>query len=58
MKRIPAASTDVLLREVASLDDNVLLLPQQVVIFTGLTRGVLNEWMCTRPPQAPFPMPR
>lgn len=58
MKRIPAASTDVLLREVASLDDNVLLLPQQVVIFTGLTRGVLKEWMRTRPPQAPFPMPR
>lgn len=58
MKRTPAVSTDLLLREVASLDDSVLLLPQQVVIFTGLTRGMLKERMRTRPPQPPFPMPR
>jgi hypothetical protein len=58
MKRIPAVSTDILLREVASLDNSVLLLPQQVVIFTGLTRGMLKERMRTRPPQPPFPMPR
>jgi hypothetical protein len=57
-KRIAAIPTDFLLREVASLDDSVLLLPEQVMIFTGLTRGMLKERTRTRPPQPPFPMPR
>jgi hypothetical protein len=48
-KRIAAIPTDFLLREVASLDDSVLLLPEQVMIFTGLTRGILKERMRTRP---------
>lgn len=38
IKRSPAVSTDLLLRDVASLDDSVLLLPQQVVIFTDICR--------------------
>lgn len=57
-KRIAAIPTDFLLREVASLDDSVLLLPEQVMIFTGLTRGMLKERTRTRPPQPPHPMPR
>ena len=57
-KRIAAIPTDFLLREVASLDDSVLLLPEQVMIFTGLTRDMLKERTRTRPPQPPFPMPR
>lgn len=52
-KRIAAIPTDFLLREVASLDESVLLLPEQVMIFTGLTRGILKERMRTRPPQPP-----
>jgi hypothetical protein len=57
-KRIAAVSTEYLLREVGKLDDAVQLLPEQVVILTGLTRNKLRERMQTRPPQPPYPMPR
>jgi hypothetical protein len=57
-RRIAAVSTDYLLREVGKLDDAVQILPEQVVILTGLTRNMLRERMRTRPPQPPHPMPR
>ena len=57
-RRVAAVSNEFLLREVSNLDDSVLLLPAQVMIFTGLSLGMLKERMRTRPPQPPHPMPR
>ena len=57
-KRVAAVSTEFLMRQVGSLDDSVLLLPQQVFVLTGLSLGMLKERMRTRPPQPPHPMPR
>lgn len=57
-KRVTAVSTEFLMRQVSSLDDSVLLLPEQVFVLTGLSLGMLKERMRTRPPQPPHPMPR
>jgi hypothetical protein len=51
-KRVPAISDDLILREVGHLADEVLLLPAQVQLLTGLSIGQLKERMRTRPPAA------
>lgn len=57
-KRVPAIPDDILRREVGHLADDVLLLPIQVTLLTGLSVGQLKERLRTRPPQPPHPEPR
>jgi len=57
-KRVPAIPDDILRREVGHLADDVLLLPVQVTLLTGLSVGQLKERLRTRPPQPPHPEPR
>ena len=57
-KRIPAIEDEILRREASDLSDEVLLLPRQVVLLTGLSTGMLKERLRTRPPQPPYPEPR
>jgi hypothetical protein len=57
-KRIPAIDDQILRREAGDLSDEVLLLPRQVALLTGLSVGILKERRRTRPPQPPFPEPR
>ena len=51
-KRVPAIPDDILRCEVGHLADDVLLLPVQVTLLTGLSVGQLKERLRTRPPQA------
>ncbi|MGH8156968.1 MAG: hypothetical protein ACREPQ_02515 [Rhodanobacter sp.] len=57
-RRSPAIDDDTLRREVGHLADDVLLLPQQVTLLTGLSPGMLKERLRTRPPKPPHPEPR
>jgi hypothetical protein len=57
-KRIPATTDEVLRREAGALPDEVLVLPEQMIILTGLTVANLKERMRTRPPKPPHPEPR
>ena len=57
-KRIPAIPDDVLIREAGHLADEVLLLPRQVQVLTGLSVSQLKERLRTRPPKPPYPEPR
>lgn len=57
-KRKPAIDDDTLRREVGHLADEVLLLPQQVSLLTGLSVGMLKERLRTQPPKPPHPEPR
>ncbi len=56
--RKPAIDDETLRREVGHLADEVLLLPQQVTLLTGLSVGQLKERQRTRPPKPPHPEPR
>lgn len=56
--RRPAISDEVLRREAATLSDDVMLLPEQVVVVTGLSRDQLRERARTRPPKPPLREPR
>jgi hypothetical protein len=57
-RRKPAIDDETLRREVGDLADEVLLLPQQVTLLTGLSVGQLKERQRTRPPKPPHPEPR
>ena len=57
-KRVPAITDDLLIREVGHLADEVLLLPRQVQVLTGLSVSQLKERLRRRPPQPPLPEPR
>jgi hypothetical protein len=57
-KRVPAIDDDTLHREVGHLADDLLLLPAQVTLITGLSVGQLRERLRTKPPQPPHPEPR
>lgn len=57
-RRKPAIDDATLRREVGDLADEVLLLPQQVTLLTGLSVGQLKERQRTRPPKPPHPEPR
>ena len=57
-KRIPAITDEVLRREAGMLADEALVLPQQMIILTGLSVASLKERMRTRPPKPPIPEPR
>jgi len=57
-RRKPAIDDETLRREVGDLADEVLLLPQQVILLTGLSVGQLKERQRTRPPKPPHPEPR
>jgi len=57
-RRKPAIDDETLRREVGDLADEVLLLPQQVALITGLSVGQLKERQRTRPPNPPHPEPR
>lgn len=57
-RRKPAIDDETLRREVGGLADEVLLLPQQVILLTGLSVGQLKERQRTRPPKPPHPEPR
>lgn len=57
-KRIPAIPDELLIREVGHLSDEVLLLPRQVQVLTGLSVSQLKERLRTRPPKPPHPEPR
>ena len=57
-RRKPAIDDETLRREAGGLADEVLLLPQQVALLTGLSVGQLKERQRTRPPKPPHPEPR
>jgi len=57
-RRKPAIDDETLRREVGDLADEVLLMPQQVTLLTGLSVGQLKERQRTRPPKPPHPEPR
>ncbi|MHB1057989.1 MAG: hypothetical protein ACYC0F_08920 [Rhodanobacter sp.] len=57
-RRKPAIDDETLRREAGDLADEVLLLPQQVILLTGLSVGQLKERQRTRPPKPPHPEPR
>lgn len=57
-RRKPAIDDETLRREVGDLANEVLLLPQQVTLLTGLSVGQLKERQRTRPPKPPHPEPR
>lgn len=57
-RRKHAIDDETLRREVGDLADEVLLLPQQVTLLTGLSVGQLKERQRTRPPKHPHPEPR
>jgi len=57
-KRTPAIPDDILRREVGHLSDDVLLLPAQLILLTGLTVGQLKERQRRKPPQPPLPEAR
>ena len=57
-RREAAISDEVLRREAHSLSDDVLLLPEQVKIITGLSTDQLRERSRTRPPKPPLREPR
>lgn len=57
-KRIHAIPDHLLQTMTGDLSDDVLLLPAQVMLLTGLSIGALKERMRTRPPKPPHPEPR
>ncbi len=57
-KRVPAITDETLRREAGALADEVLVLPEQMIILTGLSVASLKERMRTRPPKPPLPEPR
>ena len=57
-RRKPAIDDETLRREAGGLADEVMLLPQQVTLLTGLSVGQLKERQRTRPPKPPHPEPR
>ena len=57
-KCVAVVSDDFILREVGHLADEVLLLPAQVQLLTGLSIGQLKERMRMSPPKPPHAEPR
>ena len=57
-KRLQAIPDSLLQTMSGDLSDEVLLLPAQVMLLTGLSISALKERMRTRPPKPPHPEPR